>query len=99
VRGHPIAQTRESRAAADDRAPDTVVGDRHMQCPIVPHRAYGGNSSCIDTAVNAYIETLVLPSVGTVCQQEVPFGSPMAAPLGPTLEQLVRRIAPHGASR
>jgi pimeloyl-ACP methyl ester carboxylesterase len=43
------------------------------------HTAYGGNSQCIDDAVNAYIETLALPPTGTVCNQEVPFG-PSAAP-------------------
>jgi pimeloyl-ACP methyl ester carboxylesterase len=49
----------------------TMVGDGHT--------AYGGNSACIDAAVNAQIETLTLPPVGTVCQQTVPF-VPAAAP-------------------
>jgi pimeloyl-ACP methyl ester carboxylesterase len=38
------------------------------------HTAYGGNSTCIDDAVNVYIETLALPAKGTICQQQVPFG-------------------------
>jgi pimeloyl-ACP methyl ester carboxylesterase len=37
------------------------------------HTAYGGNSSCIDRAVDAYLEHGTLPGKGTVCQQEVPF--------------------------
>ena len=43
------------------------------------HTAYGGNSPCIDDAVNAYIETLALPANGTVCQQDVPFRPAVAA--------------------
>ena len=43
------------------------------------HTAYGGNSPCIDEAVNAYVETLALPAAGTVCQQEVPFHAAAAA--------------------
>jgi pimeloyl-ACP methyl ester carboxylesterase len=37
------------------------------------HTAYGGNSPCIDAAVDAYLEDLTLPAPGTVCRQEVPF--------------------------
>jgi pimeloyl-ACP methyl ester carboxylesterase len=48
----------------------TMVGDGHT--------AFGGNSACIDSAVIAQIETLTLPPVGTVCQQEVPFVPPPA---------------------
>jgi pimeloyl-ACP methyl ester carboxylesterase len=40
------------------------------------HAAYGGNSTCIDSAVEAYLVDLVLPAEGTVCQQEVPFTAP-----------------------
>ena len=50
----------------------TMVGDGHT--------AFGGNSACIDSAVVAQIETLTLPPDGTVCQQEVPFVPPAAAP-------------------
>ena len=53
------------------------------------HTAYGGNSPCIDDAVNAYVETLVLPAAGTVCQQEVPFASAAAR----MTAQSLRRIA------
>jgi hypothetical protein len=37
------------------------------------HGAYGGNSSCIDSAVDSYLFTGTLPAEGTVCPQEVPF--------------------------
>jgi pimeloyl-ACP methyl ester carboxylesterase len=37
------------------------------------HTAYGGNSACIDGAVDAYLENGTLPAKGTVCQHEVPF--------------------------
>jgi hypothetical protein len=37
------------------------------------HTAYGGNSACIDTAVDAYLNEGTLPAVGTNCKQEVPF--------------------------
>jgi pimeloyl-ACP methyl ester carboxylesterase len=65
------------------------------------HTAYGGNSPCIDEAVNAYVETLALPPVGTVCQQEVPFGSaalPRSTASASILERTLWRAAPHGAT-
>lgn len=37
------------------------------------HTAYGGNSLCIDTAVEAYLNEGTVPAAGTVCKQEVPF--------------------------
>jgi pimeloyl-ACP methyl ester carboxylesterase len=37
------------------------------------HTAYGGNSACIDAAVNAYLIDLALPAPGTTCRQQVPF--------------------------
>jgi len=43
------------------------------------HTAYGGNSACIDTAVDAYLEDGVVPAEGTKCRQEVPFTAPGAA--------------------
>ncbi|MEI9952712.1 MAG: alpha/beta hydrolase [Pseudomonadota bacterium] len=43
------------------------------------HTAYGGNSKCIDSAVESYFERGTLPKPGTVCQQEVPFAQPDAA--------------------
>jgi pimeloyl-ACP methyl ester carboxylesterase len=46
----------------------TMQGDGHC--------AYGGNSACIDDAVQAYFERGTLPKVGTMCQQEVPFAQP-----------------------
>lgn len=35
------------------------------------HTAYGGNSTCIDAGVDAYLETLALPPRGTVCAQDL----------------------------
>jgi pimeloyl-ACP methyl ester carboxylesterase len=43
------------------------------------HTAFGGNSPCIDAAVEAYLEQGTLPPEGTVCQQEVPFVAPESA--------------------
>src|SRR5205814_2257152 len=37
------------------------------------HTAYGGKSSCIDAAVEAYFEAGALPPDGSVCDQETPF--------------------------
>jgi pimeloyl-ACP methyl ester carboxylesterase len=50
----------------------TMVGDGHT--------AYGGNSACIDAAVDGYMLAGTLPDAGTTCQQEVPFGEQPAAP-------------------
>jgi pimeloyl-ACP methyl ester carboxylesterase len=39
------------------------------------HTAYGnGSPTCIDTGIESYLTTGALPAVGTVCQQNVPFG-------------------------
>jgi pimeloyl-ACP methyl ester carboxylesterase len=43
------------------------------------HTAYGGNSGCVDSAVEAYFDDGTLPAAGTVCQQEVPFAQPSPA--------------------
>ncbi len=40
------------------------------------HTAYGGNSACIDAGVDAYLTSGLLPSPGTVCEQEIPFEQP-----------------------
>ncbi len=37
------------------------------------HTAYGGNSTCIDAATEAYLVDLTLPEPGAECLQEVPF--------------------------
>ena len=42
------------------------------------HTAYGGESACIDAAVEAYVNTLTLPAEGTSCTQDTPF-EPLAA--------------------
>lgn len=49
------------------------------------HTAYGGNSPCIDAAVDAYLEDGTLPAEGTACRQEVPFEQPQPAPAGQTV--------------
>jgi pimeloyl-ACP methyl ester carboxylesterase len=41
------------------------------------HTAYPGESSCIDTAAEAYVNELTLPAKGTVCKQEVQFEPPV----------------------
>jgi pimeloyl-ACP methyl ester carboxylesterase len=61
------------------------------------HTAYGGNSQCIDDYVNAYVETLALPPVGTVCDQQVPFGSAGSARTT-SLSRILWRTLPHGGS-
>ncbi|MGK5114081.1 alpha/beta hydrolase [Geodermatophilus sp. CPCC 205506] len=45
------------------------------------HTAYGGNSSCIDSATDSYLVTVTLPAEGTVCPQEVPFALPEDVPI------------------
>jgi pimeloyl-ACP methyl ester carboxylesterase len=47
----------------------TMAGDGHT--------AYGGNSPCIDAAVDAYLEDAVVPAAGTTCVQDVPFSAPV----------------------
>ena len=37
------------------------------------HTADGGNSSCIDSATEAYLVNRTVPPKGKVCQQQVPF--------------------------
>jgi pimeloyl-ACP methyl ester carboxylesterase len=62
------------------------------------HTAYGGNSpSCIDPAVDAYLEAGTLPPDGTSCPQEVPFARPqLQAESAPAAaRRLLRQMAPH----
>ena len=42
------------------------------------HTAYGGNSACIDEAVNAFLNQGDLPAAGTTCDQEVDAFPPAA---------------------
>ncbi|MGY1633682.1 alpha/beta hydrolase [Geodermatophilus sp. SYSU D01186] len=49
------------------------------------HTAYGGKSSCIDAATEAYLVGLTLPPEGTVCPQEVPFTAPAPVAVQTTL--------------
>ena len=44
------------------------------------HTAYGGNSPCVDSAVDSYLVSVTLPEAGTVCEQDVPFTAPEPAP-------------------
>jgi hypothetical protein len=37
------------------------------------HTAYGGNSACIDAAVEAFVNDGALPAAGTTCTQDAPF--------------------------
>jgi pimeloyl-ACP methyl ester carboxylesterase len=44
------------------------------------HTAYeNGSPSCIDPAIEDYLNTLTLPAEGTSCQQEVPFAQSVSA--------------------
>ena len=45
------------------------------------HTAYGGNSPCIDAAVDAYLIDGTVPAAGTTCRQEVPFASRSRSPV------------------
>ncbi len=57
------------------------------------HTAYGGESACIDSAVETYLNTKTLPPDGTVCTQDTPFGSPAALqPLAKTAAAENRRV-------
>jgi hypothetical protein len=49
------------------------------------HTAYGGESACIDAAVERYMNTKSLPAQGTSCKQDTTFEAPQA---------LQRRAAP-----
>jgi pimeloyl-ACP methyl ester carboxylesterase len=51
------------------------------------HTAYGGNSPCIDAAVNAYLLDGALPATGTSCRQEVPFEQEPAAATSRTAQR------------
>jgi hypothetical protein len=64
-----------------------MVGDNHT--------AYPGNSSCIDVAVEAYLEQNQLPPARTVCRQEVPFtqGAPALRASGQNVSTWAGRYA------
>jgi pimeloyl-ACP methyl ester carboxylesterase len=46
----------------------TMIGDGHT--------AYGGNSPCIDSTVDAYLVGHTVPAAGKACTQDVPFQQP-----------------------
>jgi pimeloyl-ACP methyl ester carboxylesterase len=56
------------------------------------HTAYGGDSVCIDDAVNRYLLEGVLPAAGTVCRQDTVFEQPAAQPQ--PLSRAARRALP-----
>ena len=47
----------------------TMRGDGHTA-------SFNGNSSCVDGAVEAYLERGVVPAPGAACDQDVPFAAP-----------------------
>ncbi|HEY7619221.1 MAG TPA: alpha/beta hydrolase, partial [Solirubrobacteraceae bacterium] len=55
------------------------------------HTAYGGNSACIDDAVNAYVLDGTLPAPGTVCRQEVPFEQPQPVAASTKMSKAARK--------
>jgi pimeloyl-ACP methyl ester carboxylesterase len=55
------------------------------------HTAYGGNSQCVDDAVNAYLIDGALPPVGTTCRQQVPFEQ--QAPVAQSQSKAARKAA------
>ena len=55
------------------------------------HTAYGGESACIDAAVEAYVNTLALPAEGTACTQDTPFEPLRGAREGEALASPRRR--------
>ena len=57
------------------------------------HTAYGGNSSCIDAAVDAYLEDLTVPAAGTQLQAGGPvLGEPQAAGARTAVRAAVGRL-------
>jgi pimeloyl-ACP methyl ester carboxylesterase len=59
------------------------------------HTAYGGESKCIDDAVNKYLRSITLPAKGRECKQDTPFAAPEAtASLAPRAQakQTDRRV-------
>ena len=60
------------------------------------HGAYGENSPCINSAVDAYLKDGIVPAAGTVCQQDVPFQRqpPAAATTRHGTRALLQRLHP-----
>jgi TAP-like protein len=65
------------------------------------HTAYGGESACIDSAVETYLITLRLPPEGTVCRQDTQFtplfaaASRQAASAAPFDRRITASRVPH----
>jgi pimeloyl-ACP methyl ester carboxylesterase len=64
----------------------TMIGDGHT--------AYGGESACIDTAVESYLLGGTLPDAGTVCKQDVTFSGEPAPSLAPSTQKAGAEGAP-----
>jgi pimeloyl-ACP methyl ester carboxylesterase len=67
----------------------TMIGDGHT--------AYGGESACIDTAVENYLLAGALPDAGTVCKQDVTFSgapAPAAQTVAPSTQKSGAKDAP-----
>jgi pimeloyl-ACP methyl ester carboxylesterase len=59
------------------------------------HTAYGGNSPCIDDAVDAYLVDHTVPAPGTTCAQDVPFTQSSAAATVQALESKHSLLGQH----
>ena len=66
-------------------------GDGHTAYRINPV-----NSTCINTAVEAYVNDVTLPDAGTQCRQSIPFSAP-AAVQAFAVPQIARELRPHVA--
>lgn len=61
------------------------------------HTAYGGSSACIDRAVEAYVEHVVLPPPGSSCAQDLGFERARSKALSP--RAALDGIRPHARPR
>jgi pimeloyl-ACP methyl ester carboxylesterase len=60
------------------------------------HTAYGGNSACIDEAVDAYLEDGDVPARGTTCRQTVPFEAAAVSARSRAAQRVLRpHVRPH----
>jgi pimeloyl-ACP methyl ester carboxylesterase len=60
------------------------------------HTAYGGNSPCIDEAVDAYLEDGDVPARGTTCRQTVPFEAAAVSARSRAAQRVLRpHVRPH----
>jgi hypothetical protein len=57
------------------------------------HTAYGGESACIDSAVEDYLFTKALPAAGTSCTQDTPFEAASAQAQAMAITQTAKTSA------